>query len=48
MTILAEDSLIDLFNMIDIWSDLKLDSVEISLVDLRLMKQHIEDLEELE
>jgi len=41
----AEDSLLDLFDVIDGWNKQKLESVNISLVDLTLMKNHIEDLE---
>ena len=41
----AEDSLLDLFDVIDGWNKQKLESINISLVDLTLMKNHIEDLE---
>jgi len=41
----AEDSLLDLFDVIDGWNMQKLESINISLVDLTLMKNHIEDLE---
>ena len=41
----AEDSLFDLFDVIDDWNEERLDSVVVSLTDLTLMKNHIEDLE---
>lgn len=41
----AEDSLLDLFSVIDGWNEQRLESVEISLEDLTLMMNHIEDLE---
>jgi len=43
--IYAEDSLFDLFRVINIWNRRRIDIVQISLVDLTLMKNHIEDLE---
>ena len=45
MQIYAEDSLLDLFEMINKWNKEKQDSVQISLTDLTLMMNHIEDLE---
>ena len=41
----AEDSLQDLFNMIDKWKDQKLKSILVSIRDINIMKEHIEDLE---
>lgn len=41
----AEDSLLNLFEMINQWNKNKEVSVDISLTDLTLMKNHIEDLE---
>ena len=41
----AEDSLLDLFVMIDKWRDQQLKSVLVSLRDINIMKEHIEDLE---
>jgi len=41
----AEDSLLDLFTAIDGWNKEKITSVQISLQDLTLMMNHIEDLE---
>ena len=41
----AEDSLLDLFAVIDTWNKARVESINISLVDLTLMKNHIEDLE---
>jgi len=41
----AEDSLLNLFEMINRWNRDKLLGVYISLQDLTLMKNHIEDLE---
>jgi len=41
----AEDSLMNLFDVIDRWNDEHVQSVCISLTDLTLMKNHIEDLE---
>ena len=43
--IYAEDSLLDLFTVINIWNRRRLNIVQISLVDLTLMKNHIVDLE---
>ena len=42
----AENSLMDLFRVIDGWNKDKLEKVTISLEDLTLMKNHIEDLEQ--
>jgi len=41
----AEDSLLDLFVIIDKWRNEKLQSVLVSLRDINIMKEHIEDLE---
>ncbi len=41
----AEDSLLDLFAVINIWNRRRLEVVQISLEDLTLMMNHIEDLE---
>ena len=41
----AEDSLLDLFEIINRWNNEHVQSVCISLTDLTLMKNHIEDLE---
>ena len=41
----AEESLLDLFTMIDQWKGEKLQSVLVSLRDINIMKEHIEDLE---
>ena len=41
----AEDSLLDLFAVINIWNRQRLEVVQISLEDLTLMMNHIEDLE---
>ena len=41
----AEDSLLDLFTMIQHWNKQKHEETLISLQDLTLMMNHIEDLE---
>ena len=41
----AKDSLENLFEVIDRWNKESVQSVTISLEDLTLMKNHIEDLE---
>ena len=41
----AEDSLLDLFSIINKWNNKHVKSVQISLTDLTLMMNHIEDLE---
>ena len=41
----AEDSLEDLFKVINVWNSQKLEQIQISLEDLTLMMNHIEDLE---
>ena len=45
MKVYAEDSLLDLFSVIHQWNTQRLRSVEISVEDLTLMMNHIEDLE---
>ena len=41
----AEDCLLDLFRVIDGWNEEKIATTVISLQDLTLKKNHIEDLE---
>ena len=41
----AEDSLLNLFDIINMWNKQKLETAEVSLTDLTLMMNHIEDLE---
>jgi len=43
--VIAKDSLLDLFKFIDIKNKAKVESIVISMEDLTLMKNHIEDLE---
>ena len=45
LIVYAESSLLDLFTVINIWNRRRLEVVQISLEDLTLMKNHIEDLE---
>ena len=45
LIVYAESSLLDLFTVINIWNRRRLEVVHISLEDLTLMKNHIEDLE---
>jgi len=45
VTVYAADSLLDLFAVIDTWNKCKVESINMSLEDLTLMKNHIEDLE---
>ena len=45
MKVYAENSLLDLFEIIKRWNQQRLESVTISLEDLTLMMNHIEDLE---
>lgn len=46
LEVYAKDSLDDLFIVIDKWNQEGIQSVTISLEDLTLMKNHIEDLDE--
>ena len=41
----AEDSLLNLFDIINMWNKQKLETTEVSLTDITLMMNHIEDLE---
>jgi len=41
----ADCSIFDLFDVIDEWNNCKIETTVISLRDLTLMKNHIEDLE---